>query len=69
MTEIASNAADERKTKINRIEPVGNPTGRSAKAPEKGTDEIPETELNGEMFCYKRKKNVHEQLKKNGNMR
>ena len=33
------------------------------------TDEIPETELNGEMFCYKRKKNFHEELKKNGNMK
>ena len=33
------------------------PTRRSAKAPEKGTDEIPETELNGEMFCYIRIKN------------
>ena len=33
------------------------------------TDEIPETELNGEMFCYKREKNFHEELKKNGNMK
>ena len=33
------------------------------------TDEIPEIELNGEMFCYKRKKNLHEELKKNGNMK
>ena len=34
----------------------GNPTGRSAKAPEKGTIECPTTELTGEMFCYQRKK-------------
>ena len=33
------------------------------------TDEIPETELNGEMFCYKRKKNLHGEQKKNGNMK
>ena len=33
----------------------GNPTGRSAKAPEKGTDEISETLLTGKMFCFKRK--------------
>ena len=33
----------------------GNPTGRSAKAPEKGIDKIPETELNSETFYDKRK--------------
>ena len=39
------------------IESVGKlPTGRPAKVPGKGTDEILETKLNGEMFCYKRKK-------------
>ena len=41
----------------------------SATAPEKETDECPKTELTGEMFCYKRKKNIHEELKKNGNMK
>ena len=45
----------------------GNPTGRSAKDPEMKTDECPKTELTGEMICYKRKK-IHEELKKNGNM-
>ena len=36
---------------ITRSEPVG----RSAKAPEKETEECPKTELTGEMFCYQRK--------------
>ena len=48
---------------VTRIEPVG----RSAKAPEKKTDECHKTNLTCEMFCYKRKK-IHEELKKNGNM-
>ena len=37
----------------------GNPTVRSAKAPEKETDECPKTELTGKMFCYKSKKKYH----------
>ena len=38
-----------------RIEPVGEePTGRSAKAPEKETDKCPKTVLTGEMFCHKK---------------
>ena len=49
---------------ITRIEPVGEPYREVCQTLEKGSDEIPETELNGEMFCYKRKKNFHEELKK-----
>ena len=41
---------------------LGNPTGRSAKAPEKETDECLKTDKTGEMFCYKRKTNFHEEL-------
>ena len=52
--------ATSRKLNIYKLELNlwGNPTGRSAKAPEKGTDECPKTELTGEKFCYKRKKKL-----------
>ena len=65
MTELSDDKADERKIRITRIESVGDPTERSAKAPVKETDECPKNELTGEMFCYQRKK-IHEELKKNG---
>ena len=33
----------------------GNPTGRSAYAPEKKLGECPKTELTGKIFCYEEK--------------
>ena len=52
--------------KQNRLEL--NPYRGSAQAPEKEIGENPKTELFGEMFCYKRKRQFREEVKKNENM-